>query len=90
MGDEARQDGYVKKLIFGDDGEIMPLEVGGGTTSYFCDYHYTNIPTSAESLKAVMFGGAAYYGSTTGFACARSNDNPSLADTFFGSRLCFI
>lgn len=90
VGDEARGDGYVKKLIFGDDGEVMPLEVGGGTTSYFCDYHYTNIPPSAESLRAVLFGGSANFGSAAGFACAYSDYAPSAAPANVGSRLCFI
>ena len=90
VGDEARNNGFVKKLIFGDDGEIMPLEVGGGTTAYFCDYHYTNIPTSAESLRAVLFGGSANYVSNAGFACAISNYVPSAESASFGSRLCFI
>ena len=90
VGDVARVTGYVKKIIFGDDGEIMPLEVGGGTTSYFCDYYYTSIPTSAESLRAVLFGGDAYDGSRAGFACAYSSDAPSNADANVGSRLCFI
>lgn len=90
VGNEAREVGYVKKIIFGDDGEIMPLEVGGGTTSYFCDYCYTNIPTSAESLKAVLFGGHAYAGSAAGFAYAYSYGAPSYALANAGSRLCFI
>lgn len=90
VGDEARKNGYVKKLIFGDDGEIMPLEVGGGTTSYFCDYHFTNIPTSAESLRVVLFGGSALYGSSAGFAYAYSIHAPSYAAAHIGSRLCFI
>lgn len=90
VGDEARKNGFVKKLIFGDDGEIMPLEVGGGTTAYFCDYHYTDIPTSAESLRAVLFGGSALSGSYAGFSYAYSAYAPSSATAHFGSRLCFI
>ena len=90
VGDEARQGGFVKKLIFGEDGEIMPLEVGGGTTSYFCDYHYSAIPTSLEGLRAVLFGGYANDGSLAGFACATSAYAPSNAPAYFGSRLCYI
>ena len=90
VGDEERRAGYVKKIIFGDDGEIMPLEIGGGTTSYFCDYHYTYIPTSAESIRAVLFGGTATYGSLAGFACADSTCAPSGANAYIGSRLCFV
>lgn len=67
----------------------MPSVVGGGSSTYFCDYHYTNIPT-AEALRGVLFGGAAYYGSHAGFAYARSNYAPSTAAANIGSRLCFI
>lgn len=46
VGNEARAEGYVKEVIFGEGGEIMPSVVGGGSSTYFCDYHYTNIPTT--------------------------------------------
>ena len=89
VGDEARSDGYVKSLIFGEGGEIMPEAVGGGSTTYFCDYHYTNIP-SAVTLRGVCFGGCASYGAYGGFVCASSHYAPSNTDAHIGSRLCFI
>ena len=67
----------------------MPSVVGGGSSTYFCDYHYTNIPT-AEALRGVLFGGVASYGSTAGFASATSYRTPSNANAAVGSRLCFI
>lgn len=72
VGNEARAEGYVKEVIFGEGGEIMPSVVGGGSSIYFCDYHYTNIPTT-EALRGVLFGGHAHSGSRAGFACAYSN-----------------
>lgn len=89
VGDEARSEGYVKALIFGEGGEIMPSAVGGGSTTYFCDYHYTNIPT-AETLRGVLFGGNALNGSPAGLVFAHSHHVPSSAYSYFGSRLCFI
>ncbi len=89
VGNEARAEGYVRSILFGDRGEIMPETVGGGSTTYFCDYHYTNIPTS-EALRGVLFGGAAYSGAICGFGCACSNYAPSYTFAYFGSRLCFI
>ena len=89
VGNEARTDGYVKEVIFGEGGEIMPKTVGGGSTTYFCDYHYTNIPTT-EALRGVLFGGLANNGSGAGFACAASTYAPSSTNTNFGSRLCFF
>ena len=89
VGNEARAEGYVKSVIFGEGGEIMPDVVGGGSTTYFCDYHYTNIPTS-EALRGVLFGGSANDGANAGFGFANSNNAPSRSNAHFGSRLCFI
>ena len=89
VGNEARAEGYVKSVIFGEGGEIMPDVVGGGSTTYFCDYHYTNIPTS-EALRGVLFGGLADYGASAGFGSASSSYAPSVPHAYFGSRLCFI
>ena len=88
-GNLPRSEGYVKALILGEDGEIMPLAVGGGSTTYFCDYFYTNIPSSGEAERGVLFGGAAYYGASAGFVCALTDCAPAIAGASFGSRLCF-
>ena len=89
VGNDARADGYVKSVIFGEGGEIMPDVVGGGSTTYFCDYHYANIPTS-EALRGVMFGGGANAGAYAGFGSAISNNTPLASASDVGSRLCFI
>lgn len=89
VGNEARAEGYAKSHIFGEYGEIIPDAIGGGSTTYLCDYHYTNIPTS-ETLRGVLFGGHAYSGANAGFAYADSPSVPSHASAYFGSRLCFI
>lgn len=89
VGNEARSDGYVKEIVFGEEGEIMPSVVGGGSTTYFCDYHSTNIPTS-EALRGVLFGGHASHGAYAGLAYARSISAPSSTSANVGSRLCFI
>ena len=88
-GNLPRSEGYVKALILGEDGEIMPLAVGGGSTTYFCDYFYTNIPTSGESERGVLFGGGANYGARAGFVCALTFNAATFAHATFGSRLCF-
>ena len=88
-GNLPRREGYVKKLILGEDGEIMPLEVGASTTTYFCDYFYTNIPGSGVSERGVLFGGVATVGASAGFVYAYSTDAAANASAAFGSRLCF-
>ena len=88
-GNLPRSEGYVKALILGEDGEIMPLAVGGGSTTYFCDYFYTNIPSSGEAERGVLFGGRAYNGANAGFVFANTDNSPTYAYANFGSRLCF-
>lgn len=90
VGNEARNEGFVKEVIFGEEGEIMPSLVGGGSTQYFSDYHYTNIPGSGEQLRGVLFGGYASNGSGAGLACAYSAYVPSYTIAHLGSRLCYI
>ncbi len=89
VGNGARTEGFVKEIIFGEEGEIMPSLVGGGSTQFFCDYHYTNIPTT-ETLRGVLLGGLADSGAVGGLAFASSAAAPSYSFTSFGSRLCFI
>ena len=90
IGDAPRAEGYMKDIVFGEDGDIVPISTGGSTTTYFCDYWYTSIPDSGESLRGVLFGGSADYWADAGLACAGSSGAPSSASAHFGSRLCFI
>ena len=87
-GLEARVDGFTKEMIIGTYGEIIPALVGGGTTVYWCDHHYTHIGES--SLRGVHFGGNAAHGANAGFGCAQLHAVPSLASVAVGSRLCFL
>lgn len=85
-----RSSGYVKRIAMGEYGENMPAEIGGGSTTYFCDYFYTSIPASGESQRGVLFGGYAYYGAHAGFSCAHTYYTATNTSTILGSRLCFI
>ena len=90
VGNIDRVGGYIKEVLFGVGGEILPKLAGGGSTTYFCDNHWTNNPTSGEALRRLLFGGYAYLGAYTGFVCAITNNAPTSANAFFGSRLCFM
>ncbi len=89
-GELPRSNGYVKQLLCGEYGDIMPLKVGGGSTTYICDYFYQNIPASGVALHGVCFGGRAHNGANAGLAYAHTNDAPSSTNASIGSRLCFI
>lgn len=88
-GELPRTNGYVKAICLGEHGEIMPSAVGGGSTTYFCDYFYTSIPDSGVSERGVLFGGSATTGAGAGFVYAYTNNAASYTSASIGSRLCY-
>nr|DAG95631.1 MAG TPA: tail collar fiber protein [Crassvirales sp.] len=80
--------GYAKKMLLGEDGDIVPTEVGGSSSTYWCDYYYTY--TSANRMQVVLVGGLADHGSYAGLAYVDTYNAPSDASRNVGSRLCFF
>jgi hypothetical protein len=88
IGNISRSNGYVSGLL---DGELLPVNIsGGGSTTYWADYFYTSLPSSGESLRTVLLGGAANFGSNAGLGYSYSNGSPSSTSSTIGSRLCYI
>lgn len=87
-GNICRTNGYAKKMLLGEDGDIVATEVGGSSSTYWCDYYYTN--TSANRMQVVLVGGCADNGSTAGLASVNAYNAPSAAARYVGSRLCFF
>lgn len=61
---EVHTNGYVKDFDLQTTGEIVPCAVGGGSTTYMCDYHYTG--GKDASLRTLLLGGTAYDGGAAG------------------------
>lgn len=89
-GELPRKEGYVKRMMIGEYGENMPTEVGAGSTTYFADYFYTNIPASGVAQRGVLFGGSANYGAAAGLSFANALNAATYTYAYIGSRLCFI
>lgn len=87
-GNICRTNGYAKKMLLGEDGDIVAKEVGGSSSTYWCDYYYTY--TSANRMQVVLVGGDAGNGSLAGLANVSTNNAPSVAYRDVGSRLCFF
>lgn len=87
-GNICRTNGYAKKMLLGEDGDIVATEVGGSSSTYWCDYYYTY--TQANRLQVVLVGGRAGDGSAAGLASVRAYNAPSAAARYVGSRLCFF
>ena len=89
-GLSSRANGYMSEALFGSDGEFVPKVATGGSTTYYCDYFYTNLPASGESLRTLLVGGGANDGAGAGFVFSDSRYSPSYAIALIGSRLCFL
>lgn len=87
-GNICRTNGYAKKMLLGEDGDIVATEIGGSSSTYWCDYYYTY--TSANRMQVVLVGGHADNGSYAGLAYVSTRTAPSGADRGIGSRLCFF
>jgi hypothetical protein len=82
------RNGYAKKMLLGEDGDIVATEIGGSSSTYWCNYYYTN--TSANRMQTVLVGGATDEGQGAGLACVSTNLAPSATGRNVGSRLCFF
>lgn len=86
-GNICRVNGYAKNTLLGEDGDIIATEIGGSSSTYWCNYYYTN--TSTNSLRFVAVGGGSD-GADAGFIRVNTSEIPSGAYKHFGSRLCFF
>lgn len=76
--------GYVQEIIAGENFDIFPSKIGGGTTSYWADYSWAN-----NTGQLVFWGGPASDGAYCGLASADSYYDWSLAGATVGSRLAY-
>lgn len=97
VGSSAGAVGYVKAIIGSvqsmaqeqrNYGDLLPSDVTGSLSTYFCDYHYE--AHTADTIYGGYVGGNAGGGSLlAGFACMYSSNTPSDTGAYLGSRLCW-
>ena len=87
-GNICRTNGYAKKMLLGEDGDIVATEVGGSSSTYWCDYYYTY--TSINRMLMVRVGGDADRALDAGLTCVAANLAPSDGSRNSSSRLCFF
>lgn len=87
-GNICRTDGFAKKMLLGEDGDIVTTEIGGSSSTYWRDYYATN--TSTNRMQVIQVGGNADSETSAGLAYVSAGDPPSGAYRRVGSRLCFF
>lgn len=86
-GNVCRINGHIKKMLLGEDGDTIATEVGGSTSTYWCDNYYTN--TSVNRMQLVLVGGRSDDGLNAGLANVGTTNSSGVANNI-GSRLCFF
>lgn len=86
-GNVCRINGHVKKMLLGEDSDIIATEVGGSTSTYWCDNYYTNV--SVNRMQLVVVGGRSDDGLNAGLTDVGTTNSSGVANNI-GSRLCFF
>lgn len=83
-------EGYKKKLVYNAAFDILPPideAFGGSTTTYWCDYNWTNNSTTD---RLTLIGGSAGDGALAGLLDVYSTYGLGLASASVGTRLIYI
>ncbi len=83
-------EGYKKRLVYNAAFDLVPPideTYGGNTTTYWCDYNWTNSNTTDRTF---LLGGLAADGARAGLLAVDSYDGLGDADAYVGSRLTYI
>lgn len=86
-GLEIHQDGYTKEWNLGSTAEIIPKLMGGDSTQYKCDYHWTG--EKSTTLRTLSLGGDAY-GTDAGLGGFVSNSGVASSGASVGFRSVLV
>lgn len=78
------ENGYISKISIGENLDMVPIAVGGSSSSGFCDYY-----TQVLSNDLVLARSYSEHYSNGGVACAHAGYRAQSSDLVFGSRLAF-
>ena len=82
--------GFIRDIIFGADGDILPTVVSGSGTTYYSDLYFQTTLTSGEELRGIRFGGSSFNSNGSGLLMSLLSVAPFGQVTNIGSRLCFV
>lgn len=86
-GNICRTSGYAKKMLLGENGDIIPTEVDGSSSTYWCDYYRTTI--TIDGIFVVLAGSSASGALGNGLASIYGGYTSNSARDI-GTRLCFF
>lgn len=90
-GEKCHTNGYIKDVIFGDYGSMIPSVVGGGSNIYFADYNYSNNGEGGffNGLRWSPFGSDSDSSWLGGMFYVVSLSLWNHNSRYYGTRLCY-
>lgn len=86
-GNICRTSGYAKKMLLGENGDIITTEVDGSSSTYWCDYYRTTI--TIDGIFVVLAGSSANGALGNSLASIYGGYTSNSARDI-GTRLCFF
>lgn len=83
-GEYIRKEGYIKDISFGEEGDIIPIAVGGSNSTYLCDYTYHG--SNNINVFTLIVGGIASGSLAAGLAAFYSSPLASSPSVYCGVR----
>jgi hypothetical protein len=86
--EQPRTQGYIKKLSM-HKLCCMPTEVGGSSSTYFCD-HFWQDWQNYYGLRSRLCGGGAYHGANAGAFCSNASSAVAVSWAHYSLPLCYF
>lgn len=83
--DIPQSSGWIKSMELGENADFVPKTIGGGATTYMCDYYWIS-----SSTNTLLVGGLALNGSYAGLGYFLADRGVSLAYAYISARSVWI
>ena len=84
IAESTHSEGYVRAFDLGDTANIIASQVGGGSTTFMCDHHWTG--NASTTLRTLRVDGHAHTGASAGLGSLGSSSSVSNANAYVGFR----
>ena len=84
---DSTTEGYLSKLVNNSQADLFCAENSGSSTTYFCDYHWTN---AVDTDRTLLIGGSAGHGVGAGLFLLYSGGDLGYSNAIVGTRLVYL
>ena len=89
-GGYVKNKGYLRRISLGNSGDIIPVEVGAGSSTFFCDSVWSTHAIGSEYESFIVLGGYSNSHEGAGMLCMELAYEGTQRKSYFGTRLCYL